>query len=305
MENVFEQMVILVLIVLAGYIANRCGLFDKDLERKFSSLIINVTCPLLIAGSVMSGELPDRGLIVPMFLIGFASYVLMWVVCAFLPRFFVKNKEEWGQYSFMLMFANVGFMGYPIVASIFGEKAVFYAALLNMSNTFFVFTSGLMFVSGEKVSLKNMWKRLFHPAMIGCYVAIVIVVFGLTSIPRIVSEPVQLIGRMTVPGSLMVIGSSMAGIRLKGMANVVEIGIMTVLRLLAFPLMLYGVFYALGFDPLACAINATLFGMPVASMGTMFCLRMGKDDTAMVQGTLVTTLLSVLTIPLLTMLLQF
>jgi malate permease and related proteins len=88
------------------------------------------------------------------------------------PRFISKNHDDQGMIGFTLMFANVGFIGYPIVSSIFGPKAIFYAALLNTPNTFFIFTAGVMLVKGE-YSLKSLNpKLLFSPAMIAAFIAV-------------------------------------------------------------------------------------------------------------------------------------
>ena len=97
----------------------------------------------------MGKELPDRTLILPLLGVGFLTYILLLVFGFWVPRLVSKNRDEQGMIGFALMFANVGFIGYPIVSSIFGPKSIFYAALLNMPNTFFIFTAGVMLVKGE------------------------------------------------------------------------------------------------------------------------------------------------------------
>ena len=84
----------------------------------------------------------------------------------------------------------------------------------------------------------------------------------------------------------------------------IPVYVMTFFRLLAIPVGLYFLFGALGVNSLVNRINTVVIGMPVASYGTMFCLKYGRDETDMVQGTLITTILSVVTIPLLTLLFQ-
>ena len=64
MDNIITQMVILLLLVVAGYVSNKCGLTGGDFDRKLSNFIINVSCPCLIVSSVMGDVVPDRGLIV-------------------------------------------------------------------------------------------------------------------------------------------------------------------------------------------------------------------------------------------------
>lgn len=148
MENL-EVMVILFIIVVLGYALCKLGYMGDKFDQKLSSIVIDVTCPALILSSVMGTELPDRSLILPLLGVGFLTYVVLLVFGFWVPRFVSKDRDEQGMIGFALMFANVGFIGYPIVSSIFGPKAVFYASLLNMPNTFFIFTAGVMLVKGE------------------------------------------------------------------------------------------------------------------------------------------------------------
>ena len=150
MDNIITQMIILLLLVVAGYLANKSGLMGGDFDRKLSNFIINISCPCLITASVMGDTMPDSRLIFPLLAVGFFTYSMLFVLSWWLPRYFVKKTDVQGMYSFMLMFGNVGFIGYPIVASIFGSEAVFYASLLNVPNTLFIFVVGTVFVLGNR-----------------------------------------------------------------------------------------------------------------------------------------------------------
>lgn len=179
MENL-EVMVILFIIVVLGYALCKLGYMGDKFDQKLSSIVIDVTCPALILSSVMGTELPDRSLILPLLGVGFLTYVVLLVFGFWVPRFVSKDRDEQGMIGFALMFANVGFIGYPIVSSIFGPKAVFYAALLNMPNTFFIFTAGVMLVKGE-YGVKNLNpKVLLSPAMIAAFAAALLVAFSVS-----------------------------------------------------------------------------------------------------------------------------
>lgn len=300
-EGIITQMIILLLIVAVGFIANKAGVSDMVLERKLSKLVINLTAPMLILSSVMGDTLPDKGLILPLIVVGVMTYVVLWIAAAYLPRLFVRNRAKRGMYSFMLMFANVGFMGYPVVASLFGHEAVFYAALLNMSNTFFIFMAGKPMVVADSKRPAFHVDLFLQPGMIACYAAIAIVLLQLDSIPPVISRPVTLIGQITVPGALLIIGSSMADMQSKKLLGSIPIYIMSALRLLGIPIGLFFLLKLCGIDDFLNQINTILIGMPVATFGTMFCLEADRDPTTMVQGTLITTMLSVITIPILTL----
>lgn len=300
MDNIVTQMVILLLLVVAGFISNKCGLTGGDFDRRLSNFIINVSCPSLILSSVMGDVVPDRRLIIPLLVVGFLTYVALFGVAWLLPRYFVREAYMRGMYSFMLMFGNVGFIGYPVVASIFGPQAVFYACLLNVPNTLFIFVVGTVFVLGGGGKLRFSPRTLYCPGMIASYLSIVIVAMGWEQVPRVVAEPLRLLGGITVPGALLVIGSSMANIGRSHMLGSPRIYVMAALRLMAIPVLIYALSALAGVDEIVNRVNTVIIGMPVASYGTMFCLKYGRDETEMVRGTLVTTILSVVTIPLLT-----
>ncbi len=297
-------MLILLVIVIVGYMAGKLKYMGEDLDRRLSNIIIDITCPALILSSTMGGTLPDRRLILPLLGISFLTYLLLTVVAWFLPRFLTHRIEDRGPVGFALMFGNVGFIGYPIVDAIFGHQAVFYAAILNVVNTLSVFTIGVMLVNGEKQRLAFQPKVLVSSPMIAAYLAILIVAMGVDNIPDIISQPITMIGNITVPGALLIIGSSMSRLSWHTMLGSWVVYSTTVFRLLILPLILYAIFRILGFDTLVVNINTLIIAMPVATYGTILCLRYGKDTTLITEITFISTLLSVVTIPIVAQLLM-
>ena len=290
-------------IVIVGYVAGRLGYMGGEFDKKLSSLVINFTCPALILASAMTGELPDRRLILPLLGISTLTYILLTGVAFLLPRFLTKKKDDEGIVGFALMFGNVGFMGYPVVASIFGQQAVFYAAVLNVVNTFAVFTIGTILIVGDLSDKRHFQKKvLYSTPMLSAYLAMLIVALGIDGIPGVISQPLTMIGNITVPAALLIIGSSMSQLSARSMLGNMTVYSTTVFRLLLIPIGLYYLCSALGFDSYVVNINTLVVAMPVATYGTILCLKYNRDTTLITETTLITTLLSMLTIPLLTIL---
>ena len=299
----FEVMMTLFAIVIVGYVAGRLGYMGGEFDKKLSSLVINFTCPALILASAMTGELPDRRLILPLLGISTLTYILLTGVAFLLPRFLTKKKDDEGIVGFALMFGNVGFMGYPVVASIFGQQAVFYAAVLNVVNTFAVFTIGTILIVGDLNDGHRFQKKvLYSTPMLSAYLAMLIVAFGIDDIPSIISQPLTMIGNITVPAALLIIGSSMSQLSVRSMLGNMTVYTTTVFRLLLIPIGLYYLCSAMGFGSYVVNINTLVVAMPVATYGTILCLKYNRDTTLITETTLITTLLSMLTIPLLTIL---
>ena len=291
----------LIIIVIAGFISHKRGIINEEFERKLSGFVIKVTCPALLISSTMGDKMPDREHIPMLLLVSLLTYVILIPLAYIQPVLMRVKRNLRGMYSFMLTYSNVGFIGYPVVASIFGPDAVFYACILNVFNTITVFIWGVMFISGE--NLKNGFRfRLFvSPAMIATYISVIIVILNLHT-PKAIAMPLSILGNMTVPSSLIVIGAALAEIPTRKMVGTPHIFIMCFLKLLVLPLLVYYAMIMIGIDARISSINMILIAMPVASFGTMFCMQMGKDETTMSQGTFWTTLLSVVSIPLLAML---
>ncbi len=334
-------MLVLVAIVGVGFLAGRLGYMGGDFDKKLSGLIIDFTCPALILSSTMGEQLPQRDMVAPLLLISTITYIVLTGIALTLPRLLTHRRSDEGIVGFALMFGNVGFIGYPIAASIFGHEAVFYAAVLNVVNTFAVFTVGTMLISGNGNGNGNgnengngngngnengngdgnvygndagngkrirsgfrlrsgfHYKILYSPPMVAAYLAILIVSLGLDNIPRVVSQPLTMIGAITVPGALLIIGSSMSRLPLRTMLGNTTVYATTACRLVVIPMALYFLCHALGFSPFVVSLNTVIIAMPVATYGTILCLRNGRDTTLITELTFITTLLSVVTIPLL------
>ncbi len=299
-ENI-QVMVILFIIVLLGYILCKLGYMGDKFDQKLSAIVIDVTAPALILSSVMGDRTPDRTLILPLLGVGFITYFVLLIFGFWVPRLISRDHDERGMIGFALMFANVGFIGYPIVSSIFGPEAVFYAALLNMPNTFFIFTAGVMLVKGE-YSIKGLNpKVLFSPSMVAAFLAALIVALGVRT-PEMVARPITMVGDITVPAALMVIGSSMARLPLRQIVGNPKVYAVSALRLLVVPLTVYGLFRVCGVSDVINDINTVVIAMPVASFGTMFCMKYGRNPSLMTEATFITTVASIATIPLITLL---
>lgn len=299
----FEVMMTLFAIVVVGYAAGKLGYMGGTFDKRLSKLVIDITCPALILSSAMTDDLPDRTLILPLLGISILTYVLLTGVAWWLPRFLTKGKENEGVVGFALMFGNVGFMGYPVVASIFGHEAVFYAAVLNVVNTFAVFTVGTMLITGvnEMEGKRFQKKVLYSTPMIAAYLSILIVALKIHHMPEFISQPLTMIGNITVPAALLIIGSSMSHLPLRAMLGNRTVYVTTALRLAILPLAVHYLCIAIGFSSFVVGINTVVIAMPVATYGTILCLRHGKDTTLITEVTFITTLLSMITIPLLVM----
>lgn len=303
MLDIISQMAALFILIIVGFAAAKMKMIDGRFSQQLSVFVINISSPCLIVSSVMGDISPDKEMILPVLAIGVVTYAFFVAAAQFLSRLLSKDKDKQGIYGFMLTFGNVSFIGYPIVSSIFGSYAIFYASLLNIPFTLLAFSLGRKMIQGGEGGLKLDWKVLVTPAMIACYLSVVIVCCDIKGIPDIIVTPLTLLGNITVPAALLVIGTSMAQMDLKKIFAGRLVWLISCLRLLVLPVVIYYLTRLLGFSGDILGINTVLAAMPVGTYGAMFCLQYGKDETIMVQGLLISTLLSIISIPLITLIL--
>ena len=175
--------------------------------------------------------------------------------------------------------------------------------MLNVVNTFAVFTVGTVLVTGktEVEGPRFQKKVLYGSPMLSAYLTMLIVALQIEDIPAFISQPLTMIGNITVPAALLIIGSSMSQLPLKALMGNTTVYVTTVMRLAVVPIAMYFLCMLLGFDPYVVNINTVVIAMPVATYGTILCLKYGRDTSLMAEVTFITTLLSMITIPLLVM----
>jgi hypothetical protein len=264
-------------------------------------------------------------------LMAVGAFILIPLLSWLLARSF-----HWGvTWQLMLNYSNLGFMGFPVVSGLYGEKAVFYAAIILMIFNVHVFTAGVMMLQRENAVVcsvndtcapktnsaaaqeANMTETqkncagvqntkrsiiletlhsLCNPGILASGVALAIVLFGIP-VPSTVSNIVSSLGAVTTPLALVVIGSQLAQVNLLKCLSRPELYLMSMFKLIVYPAVVYLVFSVVAGTGIVTQIIAILMGLPVAGNVTMLCSEYDGDVSLAASGTCVSTLLSIITIP--------
>lgn len=293
-DTLCEMLVILFVIAL-GYLAHHLGYLDGETDQRLSKVILSITMPAMIVGTVITGDaLPELAKILAVLKVAAVFYVLELAVALVLPRLLGGTPGQQGVWRFGLVFGNTAFIGYPVATALFGPEALFYAVILVMPFNLLAYTLGPLMLVGAK---RFHWKQMLTP----CTVAAVLgLFFALTRLrpPAIVGECLAFAGNVTVPLSLLVVGSLLAGLPMGQVFKSPRLWCLSLLRLLALPGALFVILRAMGTEPLLLGIAVIEMAMPVAINGSMLCLEYGGDKECMAQATLLTTAVSIVTIPL-------
>ena len=141
---VFQTMLKLFLLLVLGFVLFKCHIFDEYTNKKISALIVNVASPMLIISSIAGVEGNDKSIVFLMIGAGILMYIGFIILGKIINRIFPFPKKDWPVYECMVVFANTGFMGYPVLLDVFGQEAVFYASLIHMAFNFFVYTYAIL-----------------------------------------------------------------------------------------------------------------------------------------------------------------
>lgn len=304
MDGFFEiaaQMVILFSVVAVGYVAKKTHIMTKEFDKALSKVILDIAIPGLIIGSVLvSKELPSTMDILMAFGISCASYFVVFAI-AYIVTFVLRIDQGFrGVFKFMLCFGNVGFIGFPVISAIFGAESLIYVTIFNLPFNVLVFTVGIKFLmqdSEEDKKSATTWRTFLTPAIVSCAIAITLALLGVHQVP-IIGGAFETLGSLTTPGALLVIGSSLANLPAGRLVGGPRLWTASLFRLILIPLCVWGIFHFFITDPLMLGSIVIISGMPVATNGTMLCYQYGGNAQVMAQGTFVTTVFSLISIPL-------
>lgn len=289
-----SEMLVLLFAILCGYAANRLGFLGGETDKNISKLLLNITMPAMILGAVCTGDaLPERAVVLGMLGVAAVFYGLELAFALAVPPLLGGTPGQKGVWRFTLVFGNVGFIGYPVAVALFGPEALFYAVILVLPFNLMAFTLGpLMLAGAKRFSLRQM----FSPCVAASVAALILALARLRP-PAVIGEAAEFVGSITVPLSLMFVGSLLAGMPLGRILASPRLWILTVIRLLVMPVALFPLVRAMGPTPMVLGVAVTEMGMPTAVNGSILCMEYGGDAECMAQITLVSTLASIVTIP--------
>lgn len=294
--DVLAEMLVILFAIAAGYAANHLGYLGGETDQKLSKLILNITMPAMIVAAVITGEeLPEISVILSILEVGVVFYVLEFAFVLTVPKLLPGTAGQKGVYRYTLAFPNVGFIGYPVAVALYGDGALFYAAILALPFNLLSYSLGPLMLAGAG---RFRWRQLLSPCIVASVLGLVLALTRLRP-PAMVGEMLDFVGSITVPLSLLVVGSLLAHMSPGKVLRSPKLWVLSVLRLLVMPAFLCLVLRGMHIEAMVLGIAVSQMGMPVAVNGTLLSMEYGGDTEAMAQVTFLTTLGAIVTIPVL------
>lgn len=303
MTKVIMKMCTLFVIMMTGYIGNKLGVLDDTGNKKYSSLVVNITAPALILASASDSNLTgSKSDALFVLLIACGMYAFL-ILASLLDRWLFRlPKGRDGVYRFMTVFGNNAFMGIPVVEAVFHN--VFYAALFNLPNNILIYSYGGYLLSKDAKSTNGRkrpefgWKNVCNPGVIAAVTALVMFLAGLR-FPEPVTDTLNTVGAITTPLSMLVIGSSLASLPLKETFANVRVYAFSLYKLVVLPVIIWLIGRMFIDNFMVLGVLVIISAMPCAAVTVMLCNEYGNDAELAARYVFVSTVLSVITIPVL------
>lgn len=299
---VMEKVGIIFALIVLGYVYSK---FSKQKNSSaISKLVLNVSLPASILSSITTADYNAIRVDMPVLVLVSASITIatLLIAFAFTRILNLKKPVEKAIYRSALFFNNFGFMGWPICQVLLGPQGFLYAALYAIPIHLLVYaiTPVLMSAAGDgkKTFDKSM---LINLPFFATVASLVVMMSGLV-LPTAVTDFFGMVGVTQTPLSMIVIGMILAGANLKEILVGVKPYIYSVLRLLILPLAAFFILRGIGLTGLLLSVPVIITSMPAGTMVVVFAQKQEVDPLLASRLIIISTLLSVITIPIITML---
>lgn len=300
--QVFEQVLILLILILLGVVLAKARVLNDAGVRCITDVVLLFVTPCVIINSFIRPFDPAtlRGVLLS-FLAAAGVHLLFIGMAHLLCRGGDDARRR--VLRFGVIFTNCGYMSLPLQQAILGDDGVLYGASFIAIFNLFVWSYGITEMSGDKKHISPK-KLLFNPGMIGLAVGLLIFLCSIR-LPAVISAPIGYLAALNTPLPMIIIGFHLAqsDIRhaFRDRACLLAIG----LRLVVMPLLVLGLLYLCGMRGTMLVSVVIAASAPTAAITTMFSAKFGKATELSVNMVSLSTVLSVITIPLIVTLTQY
>ena len=296
--TVIEKVAVMLILILAGACITRVGWLTEKGAAEITTLLVKLVTPCLIinsllgAGSLQVGEMLLAAAVSAMAIVLAIGVSLLFFKKEPLPRRKVLR--------FAVIFSNAGFMGLPLVSGIVGERGVVFGSFFVAVFNLICWTYGYSMMSGKGINIKT---AILNPGVIGLAVGLPIYFLKL-SLPAVILEPIGFLANLNTPLAMLVIGSYVAKVDARSFFSDLGVYKMSFLRLIVCPGVYLLILFFLRPEPDLLLSSVIQASAPVAANTALFAVEYGGDSALASKTVAVSTVLSILTMPLMTLLAQ-
>ncbi len=294
--------IMLFILMAVGILVKKIGIISAENRKSFSDMLINVILPCNIVSSFMSGiEISSDLLKNCVLAVVLSAVIQIFVTYAnkLIFRKVAKNRKSVMSYG--MICSNSSFIGLPVAQELYGDMGVLFTSVFQIPIRFTMWTAGLSLFTD--IDRKSAFKKLAkHPCIIAVFLGFLLMVLPI-SLPSVVTSTINSISKCTTPLSMIVIGTILADADIKTMFSK-DVMYYSFWRLIGLPMLIWLILMPFHLDKLLVSICVIMSGMPAGSTTSILADKYGGDSMFASQMTFVSTLFSIVTIPILGMILS-
>ena len=293
--TVAEQVAVLFILIAVGFISGKLRIIREDAAKVMTDIVLYFATPCVIIQSFQREYHPDllANLLISL---GASLGVHVLSITAAILLFRDRDEARRKVLRFAAVFSNAGFMALPLQQAVLGSEGVFcgaaYVAMFNLV----IWSWGLAEMSGSLRTLSAK-KLLFNPGVIGLVVGFILFLSRIT-LPEIIAAPVGHLANLNTPLPMLIIGFHLSHTSVKTVLRDHRALFAVFIRLVAVPLVMLGLLWLCGIRGTMLVAFVIAVSAPVAAATTMFATKYGADTSLSVNLVSLSTLLSILTMPL-------
>lgn len=297
MTNTAQQVLILYLIVAVGFAADKLKVFKQTTAKLSNDLLFYIITPCVIIQSFMNMTFDVKTVkSLGIAFLCMAGTLTMGMLIS--TPFFNKSGDNKAIFKYAVNYGNMGYMALPLCQAMLGNEGVFYCSAGVVAFNIFSFTHGIWVMTKSKGNSSFDFKKLlFNPGVISVLIGMPFFIFDI-NLPQVFDTAIGHVSNLNTPLAMLFFGTYIANTDLKNMFKLKENYLVALLKLLALPAIMLGIYKLVGVSGTllsACMISASV---PSANNTVMFSAKYGKDTGVASQVVAFNSGLSVLTIPL-------
>ncbi len=304
-----KNVIVFVLLAIPGFLLVKTKQLKAEQSGALSKLLMYVGMPFLMVTSTMNNLSLDGDFLLTLLLVAAVGVGYTLVTFFLSGPLTVKEREEKtrGMVRFSAIFSNNGFLGIPLAMAVFGagSVALMVVIVLNIVTNILMYTLGIYLVSGDK-KMMSFKKALLNPVLIGFVVGLVLNLLKVKDyLPEAVTYSTHL-SNLVTPVSMTILGMKMGAVKFTSLFTNVKTYYVSLIKLILVPALVTGLLLVvkLLFTGGLVTTDVVLgvfvaFAMPTAGLSSTFADQFDGDTDSAVAFTLGSTVLSILTIPVL------
>lgn len=297
MSALLTKMALFVIVILIGMVGARKQILTKDFNRGLSWLIVNIFIVAAIINSVVSMDASEltMGELGMILLISSVTYVVLYLLGALTVRLLRVDEGKAPQLELLMSAINNLFVTLPVVETVYGSKGAFIIALGCIPFNLMLFTYGIARLRGKggKFHLRD----ILSTPLIATLAAVLLFALRI-SVPTPVRSILSSLAAATVPMSMLLVGSSLGNVDLRKALRDRSMLLLTAERFILAPLVVFLLMKLICSDEVLAGAMVLTAATPSAILVTALSLQTGRSGEYSSEGITVTTLLSMITIPL-------